>query len=385
MSARAHSVRIVATGSYLPGPPITNEDMARLVGPLPEDVLEGIQVEQRHWIIDPQTGEHLVNNSDMALEATRSALAAAEIGADEVDLLVLSTASPDYLLPPLVTFVQEGLGLTRCATTEIRSGCAGAVEALDVARMYLERGDYRTAVVIGSEAISPLLAPVFLGKDPDTIRMRDRMNPYNFGDGAGAIVLRAGDEADGGILGSGMACVGGDRPPGMQIVGAGTHAPVHKQLEAKRLVDLRVDIVESGRFTPHVLTEALKVVLERSGVTAEEIDLCVIPEGNAGYMVEELREAGLLTPEWVALEDKIFENLTIVGATGSAAVPLALDHAWKTGRVKQGDIVMLLAIETSKWKYAGMVFPWTAAPYSETVVGAGTAATPAASRERPAA
>jgi 3-oxoacyl-[acyl-carrier-protein] synthase-3 len=360
--------QILSTGAYLPGDPISNEELERFVGPLPEDILEGIQVEQRHWMIDPATGEHRINNSEMATKAAEDALAKAGLAAEDVDLLVVSTASPDYLLPPLVTFVQEGLGLERCATLEIRSGCAGYVEALDVARLYLERGDYETAVVIGSEAISPLLVPVFLGKEPDQIRMRDRMNPYNFGDGAGALVLRASDEGEG-IMGSAMACVGGKREPGMQIIGAGTHAPIHEQVKAKRLVDLKVDVVESGRFTPYVLTEALREVLARSGVGAEAIDVCIIPEGNAGYMVEELEEAGLLTAEWTELQDRIFENLTLVGATGSAAVPLALDHAWKTGAVKEGDVVMLLGIETSKWKYAGLVFPWTAPAYAE-VAGA---------------
>jgi 3-oxoacyl-[acyl-carrier-protein] synthase-3 len=109
-----------------------------------------------------------------------------------------------------------------------------------------------------------------------------------------------------------------------------------------------------------VLTEALNELLAGSGIPATEIDLCIIPEGNAGYMVAELEEAGLLTPEWLALEGKIFENLAEVGATGSAAVPLALDKAWRTERVRPGDRVMLLAIETSKWKYAGMILDWTA-------------------------
>jgi 3-oxoacyl-[acyl-carrier-protein] synthase-3 len=367
------SVHITGTGSYLPGEPITNEDMERLVGPLPEDILEGIQVKTRHWMIDPETGDHNINNSEMALESSREALRAAGAEAADVDLIVVSTASPDYLLPPMATFVQEGLGLKNCATIEIRSGCAGAVEALDVARLYLERGLYSTALVIGSEAISPLLVPVYRGKDPDRIRMRDRMNPYNFGDGAGSIVMQAVDGGDG-IAGAAMACVGGDRKPGMQIVGAGTHAPIHKQLEAKILVDLQVDVIESGRFTPYVLTEALTKVLEASDTRAEDIDVCVIPEGNAGYMVEELKEAGLLTPEWVALEGKILENLELVGATGSAAVPIALDHVWRTGQVKQGDLVMLLAIETSKWKYAGMVFPWTAGAYAERAVTGAAAA-----------
>ena len=370
-----NNVQILSTGSYLPGEPITNDDMARLVGELPEDILEGIQVQRRHWMVDPQTGEHTINNSAMAVEAARAALANARMDAADVDLIVLSTASPDYLLPPLVTFVQEALGIEKCATTEIRSGCAGAVEALDVARLYLERGQYRNALVIGSESISPLLVPVFLGKEPDQIRMRDRMNPYNFGDGAGAMVLSVGENGEGGIIGSAIASVGGKKPPAMQIIGAGTHAPVHEQLKAKRLVDLKVDVVESGKFTPFVLTEALTEVLRVTGTSADDIDLCVIPEGNAGYMVQELEEAGLLTPEWLALKDKIYENLTEVGATGSAAVPLALDDAWKKGRVNQGDTVMLLAIETSKWKYAGTVFTWTAAPYA-TVAG-DTAAQPA--------
>jgi 3-oxoacyl-[acyl-carrier-protein] synthase-3 len=233
-----------------------------------------------------------------------------------------------------------------------------------VARLYLERGVRRTAVVVGSEAISPLLVPIYQGKDPAAIRMRDRLGLYTFGDGAGAMVLRADiDEASPGrgIYGSAIACVGGGRLPGMQIVGGGTHAPLHEQMKARRLVDLRVDVVASSRFTPHVLTEALADVLRCSGVSAGEIDVCVLPEGNAGYMTDEMRAAGLITSDWLAIQDKIVENLALVGATGSAAVPLALDFGWQTGRIKQGDRVLLLAIETSKWKYAGMVLPWTLA------------------------
>jgi 3-oxoacyl-[acyl-carrier-protein] synthase-3 len=354
---------MASTGSYLPGDPITNEEMERLAGGVPEDVLEGLQVKTRHWCVDPDTGEHRESNSEMAHKAVIEALELAGLEPEQVELLIVSTASPEYHLPPTSTFVQEKLGLTQCATMDIRSGCAGAVEALDVARMYLERGAYNTAVVVGSEAISPLIVPVFLGQDPNRVRMRDKLGIYSFGDGAGAMVLTSHEDSGDGIRGSAaLACVGGEKKPGMQVIGGGTHAPIHKQLEAKRLIELKVDVVESGRFTPFVLTEGLKDTLERSGVSAEEVDMCVIPEGNATYMTDELREAGLLTPEWLELEPKIFENLTLVGATGSAAVPIAIDYAWKTGAVKQGDMVMLLAIETSKWKYGGMVLPWTADP-----------------------
>jgi 3-oxoacyl-[acyl-carrier-protein] synthase-3 len=357
------NVRLLSTGSYLPGEPITNAQIEALAGPLPPDILEGIQVQTRHWIVDRETGAHRENNTDLALKAAQQALELARVPASEVDLICLSTASPDSLLPPLVTLVQDRLGIQRCATLEVRSGCAGAVEAMDVARLYLERGQYRTALVIGSETISPLLVPVFRNKKPEKIRMRDRLALYNFGDGAGAMVLRGFDDGESAMHGSAIACVGGGRKPGMEIVGAGTHQPLHEQIaKGAKFAELKVDVVESGRHTPYVLTEALAEMVKRSGVSADSVDLCVIPEGNAGYMTDELKAAGLLTPEWVSLAPKIFENLALVGATGSAAGPLALDHAWKTGRVKAGQRVMLLAIETSKWKYAGMVFDWTAAP-----------------------
>jgi 3-oxoacyl-[acyl-carrier-protein] synthase-3 len=359
-------VKIVSTGSYLPGDPIDNDQMERLAGGVPEDVLEGLQVKTRHWAIDPETGEHLETNSGMGAKAAQEALDLAGLSADDIDLLVVSTASPEYHLPPTSTFVQEKLGRESLSVVDVRSGCAGAVEAMDFARMQLERGDHEVAVVIGSEMISPLCAPVYLAGGPNKVRMRDRLGIYSFGDGAGAIVLRAEDGEGDGILGaSALACIGGERKPGMQVVGGGTHAPVSAQREAKRLIDLRVDVVESGRFTPYVLTEGLKQTLSRAGVEAAKVDHCVIPEGNAAYMTDELREAGLLTDEWLELEPKIFENLSLVGATGSGAVPIALDYGWKTGAIKQGDMVMLLAIETSRWKYGGLMFPWSAGAVPE--------------------
>jgi 3-oxoacyl-[acyl-carrier-protein] synthase-3 len=358
-------VKMVATGSYLPGDPITNEEVERYAGELPAEVLDALQVKTRHWLADPRTGDQSETNSEMATKAARQALEHAGIDPAEIDLLVMSTASPDYHLPPTVTFVQDALGLRSCATVEIRSGCAGAVEGLDVARMYLERGQYHTAVVIGSEAISPLIVPVFAGKDPNKVRMRERTGIYSFGDGAGAMVLVASDgDGDGGVLGSAIACVGGGHKPGMQVVGGGTHAPFKDQFASKRPIEMKVDVVASGEFTPHVIVEGMRETVAAAGLKADQIDVCIIPEGNAEYMTDELREAGLLTEEWTALQPKILENLADVGATGSAAVPLCVDYGWKTGKLKPGQTIMLLAVETSKWKYGGWVFNWSAAPPS---------------------
>ncbi|PXX55545.1 3-oxoacyl-[acyl-carrier-protein] synthase-3 [Nocardia tenerifensis] len=353
------AVTIASTGAYLPGAPLTNADLENLCGTLPSEVLAGLQVQRRHWAIDPKTGRHLVSNADMAEAAARQALDRAGLEPGEVELLVMSTSSPEYHLPAEVTFVQARLGLARCAVIEVRSGCAGAVQALDIAWRMVAAGRYANAVVLGSEVISPLLYPYFDHADPQSVRLRDRIAIYNFGDGAGALVLTAAEGPDrwhGGV----NACMGGDRRPGMHIVGGGTHAPIADQLAAKRLVQLHLDVVESERFGPRVFAEAIDRLLDESGLTIADVAACVLPEGNAPYFTAELEASGMSAETWKTLQAKIVENLTDVGATGSAAVPLALDDAWQRGRIGPGDRILLLAIETSRWIYAGAALTWTA-------------------------
>ena len=353
---RAH---IVGTGGYQPGEPIPTSRIQELVGELVPEVAEGLSIEQRFWQIDIDTGEHNENNSDMATKAAKAALESSGVDAEQVDLMIVATGTPDFPLPAVVNQVQEQLGIEKCATLEIRSGGAGWPQGLDIARFYLEQGSYETAIVIGSESVSPVLAPIFLGKTPDQIRARDKMPVYMFGDGAAAAVLQAREE-EGGLLPGAMRAIGGSRKPGIHSVGGGTHEPLHVQQARPKLVDLRVDVVGAGDFTPIMVTEALTDCLARSGVPVESIDHCLIPEGNVAWMLDSLREAGLMTEEWMAMEGKIFDNLSQTGAVGCAAVPLFLDHGWRTGLIKQGDRVLVIGVEATKWIYAGIVCDWTA-------------------------
>ncbi|MFF2996122.1 3-oxoacyl-ACP synthase III family protein [Streptomyces sp. NPDC057950] len=358
-------VSVLATGAHLPGEALDNDALARVCGPLPDDVLDGIQVERRHWMVDPATGAHTTSTSAMATAAARQALDRAGVTADEIDLIVVSTASPDYLLPVAATYVQEQLGLERCAVIEVRAGCVGAVQALDIARRLLADGTYTTALVIGAEAVSPLLAPVFLGREPERVRMRDRLTVYTFGDGAGAMVLRAGEE--GSAAGRprpvfATRSLGGTRKPGMHIIGGGTDAPLAEQQRRPRLMDIRLDIPGTARFGPRVFVEGIHDMLHRSRLTLDDIDACVLPEGNAEYFASEYGTAGLSDADRTTLSKTIVENLTDVGATGSAAVPLALDAGWSQGRITPGDTVLLLAIEASRYVYAGLTLTWDA-PY----------------------
>ncbi|MFD8523737.1 3-oxoacyl-ACP synthase III family protein [Streptomyces capillispiralis] len=356
-------VSILATGAHLPGDPIDNATLARLAGPLPDDVLEGIQVRRRHWIADPETGEHRTSTSRMATAAARQALRRAGVGADEVDLIVMSTASPDQPLPVAATRVQEQLGLDSCAVIEVRAGCVGAVQAFDIARRLLADGTHRTALVIGAESVSPLLVPFYLGQDPDRVRMRDRLTVHTFGDGAGAAVLRAGEE--GSAAGRprpafATRSMGGARKPGMLIAGGGTDAPLAEQQRRERLMDIRIDIPGTATFGPQVFVDGIHDLLRRSGLELADIDACVLPEGNAEYFSSEYGTAGLSAEDQRTLGKTIVENLADVGATGSAAVPLALDAGWTGGRIRPDDTVLLLAIEASRYLYAGLTLTWEA-------------------------
>jgi 3-oxoacyl-[acyl-carrier-protein] synthase III len=361
--------QIVSTGAYLPGEPITNAELERLAGPLAEEVLAGIRVTQRHWLVHPATGEHRESNSDMAAKAARQALNRAGMSVDDVDLLVTCTGSPEFAMPPMAGFLQDKLGLARCTAIEIRGGCAGSLQALDVARLYIEQGGHRTALVVGSEAISPAVVPLFLGQDPSSLRMRDRLAVYLFGDGAGALALRASENGEG-FLGSVQRSVGGGRRPGMQVVGGGTHAPIQQQRGSSRPQEIRMNVGDIDRMTPHLVAEGLAETLECAGVDAGSIDVCILPEGGEEPVTDALRAAGLLSAQWQELAGKIVENTPMVGATGAATMPLALDYAYSTGRVNRGDRVMLLAVETTKWLYGGMVLTWTVPPLpAEDLIG----------------
>jgi 3-oxoacyl-[acyl-carrier-protein] synthase-3 len=353
-------VDIVATGGYLPGDPITTEEIESLVGPLTPELLSGISIKRRFWMIDPKTGAHKESLSEMAHKAVKLALDSCGIEAKDVDLMIMATGTPEYPLPQTVNLVQEKMGLERCSTIELRSGGAGGVQGLDIARFYLEQGTHRTAIVIGGEAISPAMVPIFLNKTHDSIRMRERLPLYMFGDGAGAFVLRARDGGEPGMLPGASESIGGTRKPGIWAIGGGSHAPVHEQVKARRFPELRVDVVESGKFTPYMITRSLSETLRNSGLSADQVDLCMIPEGNVNWMLEELEEAGLMTPEWKAMEGKIFDNLAMTGAVGCAAVPLFVDEAWRTGKIKPGHRVMLIGVEATKWIYAGIVMNWMA-------------------------
>jgi 3-oxoacyl-[acyl-carrier-protein] synthase-3 len=365
----AYDVKILSTGGYVPGDPLDNDTLEKYVGPLPEDVLAGIQVKTRHWMINPVTGEHLINNSRMAERAARQALERAGVEPDEVDLIVVCTSTPEFAIPNVATTLQHYLGLESAAAIEFRGACAGWVQAVDLARRQLADGTARTAVVVGCDVASPLLAPLFLDKDPARVRMRDRLTLYTFGDGAGAVVMRAEPvDAPTEEFAYVNACVGGLRKPGMEIIGGGTDVPQAEQLRRRQLIQMKIDVPGTSTFGPQVFVRAIREMAAKDGRGIGDFDAIVLPEGNADYFADEFTSAGMSAEENQALDGRIVENLADVGATGSAAVPLSLDAGWSSGRIQPGDRIVLLGIEASRYVYTGLALTWQA-PLSAKISG----------------
>ena len=310
-SRPAHS-RITGTGSYLPPRRLSNDDMVAMLG------ARGIETSNA-WIVE-RTGirarhfaDEGVNSSDLALHAARHALESAGRKASEVDLIIVATSTPDMVFPSTASILQHKLGVFGCAAFDMQAVCSGFVYALAVADAMVRAGSARCALIVGSEVFSRILD------------FNDRTTCVLFGDGAGAVVLEASESpgilatdlhADGRHLG--ILCT-----PGTVAGGQVTGSPLLK-MDGPAVFKLAVNVLES----------AARAVLEKAGRSESDLDWLVPHQANIRIMQGTARKLKLPLEKLVATVDEH-------GNTSAASVPLALDVAVRSGRVKRGDTVML--------------------------------------------
>jgi 3-oxoacyl-[acyl-carrier-protein] synthase-3 len=301
-------------GSYLPSRIVTNAELAAKVDTSDEWIRQRTGIGQRHIAADGEFTSHL------ALKASERALAHAGLKASELDLIVLATATPDETFPATATRVQQGLGMTRGAAFDVQAVCAGFVYGLAVADSMIKSGIASTALVIGAETFSRILD------------WNDRGTCVLFGDGAGAIVLKAeqgkGSSADRGILANALHSDG--RQHDILYVDGGpssTRTTGYLRMEGKEV------------FKHAVVNMAAVVgeVLEKAGLQSKDIDWLVPHQANKRIIDSTGRKLGL-PPERVVVTVDKHAN------TSAASIPLALDAAVKDGRIKRGDLLLLEGI-----------------------------------------
>ena len=305
--------RIAGTGSYLPPRRVTNDDLvAQLAG-------QGIETSDE-WIVE-RTGIHArhfaerdVSSSDLALQASLRALEAAGRQAQDIDLIIVATSTPDMVFPSTAAILQHKLGITNgCPVFDVQAVCSGFVYALTVADAMIRSGAANRVLVVGSEVFSRILD------------FNDRTTCVLFGDGAGAVVLEASDQP--GILASqlhadgshvGILCV-----PGNVYGGEVMGDPLLK-MDGQAVFKLAVGVLE----------KAARATLDKAGLTEADIDWLIPHQANIRIMQSTARKLKLPM-------DKVVVTVAEHGNTSAASIPLALDHAVRAGQVKSGQTVLL--------------------------------------------
>ena len=302
--------RIVGTGSYLPRKIVTNDDLARSMDTSDEWIRTRTGIRQRHIADESQAA------SDLGTEASRAALAAAGVTPKDIDLIIVATATPDFIFPSTACIVQAKLGIRGCAAFDIQAVCSGFVYALAIADKLIRAEQHRCALVIGTEVYSRILD------------WTDRGTAVLFGDGSGAVVLRADSRP--GVLASALHADGSYANllsvPGSVCGGKITGSPY-----------LQMDGPAVFKFAVKVLDEVARETLVRCGLTIADIDWLIPHQANLRILEATAKKLGVDLARLVVTVDRH-------GNTSAASVPLALDVAIRDGRIKPGHKVMLQGV-----------------------------------------
>ena len=302
--------RITGTGSYLPAKVLTNKDLESIVQTSDEWIVARTGIRQRHIAAD---GEF---TSDLALHACRAALQAAGRSADDVDLIIIGTSTPDMVFPSSACILQKKLGVKRGAAFDVQAVCTGFIYALATADLFIKAGTYKCALVVGAEVFSRILD------------WKDRGTCVLFGDGAGAVVLESADKP--GILSSHLRADGSYvdilNTPGHVCSGAIQGDPT-----------LKMDGGAVFKLAVRVLEESAREALAANGMQVADIDAYIPHQANVRIISHVGKKLGVPDSKCIVTVDRHAN-------TSAASVPLALDVAVRDGRVRSGHTVLLQGV-----------------------------------------
>jgi 3-oxoacyl-[acyl-carrier-protein] synthase-3 len=312
MSAQRHST-VAGLGSVLPNRVVPNQHFESFLDTSDEWIRDRTGIRERRFA---EPGEA---TSDLAVAASRDALETAGLAAEQLDLIVCATLTPDTPIPAAAVWVQRKLGVG-CPAFDVNAACAGFSYALSAGSAFIQSGQAETVLVIGAEVLSRVMD------------YSDRGTSILFGDGAGAVVLRPSESP--GVIGSVLGADG--RAAEILIIPAGGSA----QPASHETVDARDHSIRmpNGRdvFKRAVveMSNACRQLLEKSGYTPDDVDLLIPHQANARIMIAVAERLGIGI-------DRSVVDVESVGNTSAASIPIALDRAWREGRVREGDLVLL--------------------------------------------
>ena len=309
---------LIGTGAHTPERILTNHDLEKMVDTSDE------WIRRRTGMVERRIADEDTASSDMGIQAALKAIDTAGIDAKEIELIVLTTVTPDMFFPSTACLVQKGIGAVNAAAFDLSAGCSGFPYGLTVANQFIKCGTYKTVLVIASETLSKITD------------WTDRSTCVLFGDAAGAVVLRATDE-DRGIISTYLAADG--RSSDYELLGlpaGGSRRPASHETVDKRLHYIKMRGRELFKLGVRAMTEAGKQALKIGNLALDDIALCIPHQANKRIIDAVGERLGLP-------EEKMFVNVDKYGNTSSATMAVALDEAIREDRVGPGDIVLIVA------------------------------------------
>jgi 3-oxoacyl-[acyl-carrier-protein] synthase III len=325
---------ITGWGMYAPSRVMTNDDLSKIVDTSDEWIASRTGIRERRIAADDET------TTTLATHASRDALAVAGVAPAEVDLVIVATASPDYLMPATGVLVARDLGATRAAGFDLNAACSGFVFGLAAGASFVTSGMYRQVLVVGVDLLSRYLD------------WTDRNTCVLFGDGAGAVLLSASD-GPGGLIGLRLYS-DGTGEEGIIIPGGGTAHPATAETVRDGLHFMRMAGKEVYRYATRQLAETTAAAVSDAGLRIADIDLFLYHQANL-RILETVRDLLGIPGE------KVVVNLDRYGNTSAASVPMALAEAVAAGRVQVGDRLLMGAFGAG-YTAGAAVLEWTADP-----------------------
>jgi 3-oxoacyl-[acyl-carrier-protein] synthase-3 len=313
--------RFLGTGFAVPDRVVTNDDLSRMMDTSDEWIRTRTGIQERRWVREGETGV------DLALAATRRALEMADVSASSVDAIVYATSTPDHFAPGNGVFLQRALGVGTIPAIDIRTQCSGFVYGLSVADAWVRTGQYRRVLVVGGEVQSTGMLMTTEGRNVSVL----------FADGAGAVVVGPTDREDRGILAFDLHSEGAHAEKlWVDSPGSMYHPRVSAEhIEAGRHY-LDMDGKEVFRHAVVRMPESVRAVLDASGRTTADLKLLVAHQAN-------LRIAEMMQRTLCLRDDQVYNNIMSYGNTTAATIPIALDECVRSGRIEDGDLVVLTA------------------------------------------
>jgi len=321
---------IVSTASALPRKKLTNFHLEKMVDTSHQWIVSRTGIEERRLAEEGTGASHL------ALEASQKALKSANVSPEQVDLIILTTVTPDRPVPATANVVQAHLGASRAAAFDLNAGCSGFIYGLVTGQQFIQTGIYQNVLVIGVDLLSRITD------------WQDRGTCVLFGDGAGAVLLQPVEES-GGVLATQLGS-DGESADMLQVPAGGAMMPASERTVKERLHYIKMNGNEIFKFAVRIVSEVTLDLLQKTGKKPEDLDNLILHQANLRILETARKKLGLP-------RERTPVNINLYGNMSAASIPVALDEVNQSGKLKRGDLIALVAFGAGL-TWGGVLMEW---------------------------